>query len=518
MSRIGHSSPALQSQHILQANRKKLDTSLMRLATGHKINSGKDDPAGLIAGMQILAQLEAENQGIRNAQRADAMLNVAEGGLSQVGDQLTELKRLTIRNADGTLSDAERAANQMQIDSILGSINRTASTSRWQDKPLLDGSLGYQTSGVDGDKVAGHQVHAARGVGGSGKPVEVQVTQAAERGGMFMTVDENPVDPNDEGVFRMEVAGNEGTQEFAFSAGTTRDEMVAQINEWTESTGVRAELDSPDGTDGIRFTSSEYGSDEYVSVRVVDDGGRNGEVYRLKENQPDPADNGEVDWAAGQALSDLEGEAAIRDEGVDVGGTINGHVAAGDGQTLSVNSDDLSMEIALREAAASTVGPSFEAMRIDGGGATFNMGGEVSAEHQVSIGLGPVHTSSLGRVYDESGGSVAQYSLHDLGSGGSLDTSRGTGSRAMDVIDQAINDVAMLRGRIGGVQKDTIQPMVRSMQQSVLSQTEARSVIMDTDYAEETSKKARYEILDKAAINSLAIANAQRANVLSLMM
>ncbi len=518
MSRIGQSTPALQSQHILQANRKKLDTSLTRLATGLKINMGKDDPAGLIAGMQILAQLEAENQGIRNAQRADAMLNVAEGGLSQIGDQLADLKRLAVKNADGTLSDAERAANQMQIDSILGSINRTASTSRWQDKPLLDGSLGYQTSGVDGDKVAGHHVHSARGVGASGKPVEVQVTQAAERGGLFMTVDENPVDPNDEGVFRVEVAGNEGTQSFSFSAGTTRAEMVDQINEWTESTGVRAELDAPDGTDGIRFMSSEYGSDEHVSVRVEDDGGRNGEVYRLKADQPDPADNGEVDWASGRSLQELEGEAAVRDEGVDVGGTINGRRASGDGQTLSVNSDDLAMEIALREAAASTVGPSFEAMRIDGGGATFNIGGEVDAHHQVSVGMGPVHTSSLGRVYDESGGQVTQDALHDLRSGGSLDTSGGTSARAMDVIDRAISDVATLRGRIGGIQKDTIQPMIRSMQQSVQSQTQARSEIMDTDYAEETAKNVRYELLNQAAINSLSVANAQRANVLSLFM
>lgn len=102
-----------------------MDTVFTRLSSGRRINSGKDDPAGLITSEQLAAEiksLEAEN---RSIQRADSNARIAEGHAVEVSSMLTEMRGLVLANANTAgMSDAERAANQMQIDSLAGNINR----------------------------------------------------------------------------------------------------------------------------------------------------------------------------------------------------------------------------------------------------------------------------------------------------------------------------------------------------------------------------------------------------------
>lgn len=109
----------------LQKTQQSMDTIFKRLATGKRINSGADDPAGLITSERLSAEiksLEAEN---RSIQRADANARIAEGQAVEVSSMLGEMRALVVANANtGGLSDAERAANQMQIDSLASNINR----------------------------------------------------------------------------------------------------------------------------------------------------------------------------------------------------------------------------------------------------------------------------------------------------------------------------------------------------------------------------------------------------------
>ena len=133
MSRINTNVPSLIAQRVLGQNNISLNTSLERLSTGFRINRGKDDPAGLIVSQNLRAELAAVGQAIKNAERADQVVNIAEGGLTEISGLLNELQALITQNAnDAGLSSEEKKANQLQIDSILQTVDRIASATSFQ--------------------------------------------------------------------------------------------------------------------------------------------------------------------------------------------------------------------------------------------------------------------------------------------------------------------------------------------------------------------------------------------------
>ena len=149
MSRINTNVSSLIAQRVLRKNNDNLNTSLQRLSTGLKINSGADNPAGLIASENLRAEKSGITQAIDNAGRASNIIGTAEGGLNEVSSLLTELQSLVGQAANsGGLSSEEVSANQLQVDSILGSINRIAGATAFQGKKLLNGDYAYTTSGV----------------------------------------------------------------------------------------------------------------------------------------------------------------------------------------------------------------------------------------------------------------------------------------------------------------------------------------------------------------------------------
>src|SRR4051794_25159259 len=149
MSRINTNVSSLIAQRVLRKNNDTLNTSLERLSTGLKINSGKDNPAGLIASENLRAEKTGITTAIDNAGRPSNTTGTAEGGLNEVSSLLNELQGLVGSTANaGGLSAEEKQANQPQVDSILGTINRIAASTSFQGKKLLNGSLDYTTSAV----------------------------------------------------------------------------------------------------------------------------------------------------------------------------------------------------------------------------------------------------------------------------------------------------------------------------------------------------------------------------------
>src|SRR5688500_7263125 len=127
MSRINTNVSSLIAQRVLRKNNNSLNTSLERLSTGLKINRGADNPAGLIASENLRAEKAGLAQAIDNAERASNIIGTAEGGLAEISSLLTEVQTLVSQAANtGGLSSEELAANQLQVDSILSTINRIA--------------------------------------------------------------------------------------------------------------------------------------------------------------------------------------------------------------------------------------------------------------------------------------------------------------------------------------------------------------------------------------------------------
>jgi len=163
MSRINTNVSSLIAQRVLKSNNNSLNQSLERLSTGLKINKGADNPAGLIANENLRSEKTGISQAIDNAERASNIIGTAEGGLAETSSLLNELQSLVGQAANtGGLSKEELQANQLQVDSILGSINRISGATAFQGAKLLNGNYAYSTSSVATSAFGNIQINAAR--------------------------------------------------------------------------------------------------------------------------------------------------------------------------------------------------------------------------------------------------------------------------------------------------------------------------------------------------------------------
>jgi len=180
MSRINTNVGSLIAQRTLGNQNLGLSKSLERLSTGLRINRGSDDPAGLIASERLRSEKVSIAAAIGNAERADQVINIAEGGLQEINSLLLEMQSLVGQSAnEAGLSNEERDANQLQIDSILQTIDRIASSTSFQGTKLLNGAFDFTISG-QATTIADFQVNAAKLETGDSRTVNVVVTASAQ--------------------------------------------------------------------------------------------------------------------------------------------------------------------------------------------------------------------------------------------------------------------------------------------------------------------------------------------------
>ncbi|HZZ72816.1 MAG TPA: flagellin [Pirellulales bacterium] len=147
MTRINTNVSSLIAQTNLDRSQDSLQTALTRLSTGLRINSGKDDPAGLIASQVLASDITSTNAAITNSQTADQLIGTANSALTQVSSLLNDIRGLVSQSANtGALSSDQIAANQLQVDSSLAAIDRISQTTSFQGRRLLDGSLDFITT------------------------------------------------------------------------------------------------------------------------------------------------------------------------------------------------------------------------------------------------------------------------------------------------------------------------------------------------------------------------------------
>lgn len=509
MSRINTNVTSLVAQRVLGQNNFGLNDSLERLSTGLRINRGKDDPAGLIASENLRAEIKSVGAAINNAERAERVVNIAEGGLSEVSGLLTELQGLITNSAnEAGLSKAEKEANQLQIDSILQTIDRVSDQTSFQGTKLLNGNFDFrvssQATGIDDLRVNGAKFE------GDSLDVSVLVTQSAQQAGMFLSFGATALDlggatatDGASSTFVIEVAGSKGTREFSFASGTTVDQIQDTINTFSDVLGISAVTSG----NGVRLQSSEFGSSEYVTVKVVDDAQQGGNVTSYLDTE---FGNGDADLGAFNSTAAANG---IRDVGQDIGATINGIVATTSGKTAKIDTDFLNLEISLNDTNAQSLGAvagSSRTFAIAGGGATFQLGGNVDIQSKVTLGVSEVAIRKLGS--NASGGF-----LDELGSGKGFNVVDGDLTSAQKVVSEAIEQVSTLRGRLGAFQRNTLGATKRSLAVNLENSSAAESVIRDTDFASETAAMTRSQILVSAATNTLSLANNQPQTALQLL-
>ncbi|GHT18292.1 hypothetical protein FACS1894189_6020 [Planctomycetales bacterium] len=247
---------SLISQNQLSRSMADLSSVLTRLSTGLRINSGKDDPAGLIASELMKSDITATTKAISNAQRANSVIAIADSALGQVSNLLNDVRGLVNEAANtGAMTAEQITANQLQVDASLDSIDRIAKTTNYQGQLLLDGSMDFETRGLDRSAVKDLNIYQANF--GTQKQVDVALNVIKDAGHAQLFYDKAGI--SDRVV--MEVVGNQGGEMFKFEAGSTVSDMALAINQVSDATGVRAIVGN-DATSGqIMLTSAGLDND-----------------------------------------------------------------------------------------------------------------------------------------------------------------------------------------------------------------------------------------------------------------
>ncbi len=480
MARINTNVPAVVAQRTLRQNQRDLQVSLERLSSGLRINRGGDDPAGLINSETLRAEIAATNRAIGNSQRAINIIATTEAALNEASSLLIDIQGLIVEIAnDAALSDEEKRANQLQIDSAIESLTRIANSTTFAGRRLLDGGLDYVTSGLRSSAIATLAVQGVQFGSSSFIPVDVAVTTSAQKATLDFRASALT------NSITVEIRGRKGALVIEFTSGTTAASLMAAVNRESEANGVEAVLlNSANPNSGFQLRSVGYGTDEFVEVTLLPG---SGSFDLVDEN--------------GATLTD----AFKRDEGRDAVANINGARSIGRGLNLVLNTRALDLTLTLDES----FGVGSTSFAITGGGALFQLGPEVSPNQQVNIGVQSVAASRLGNA---SIGFLSQ-----IKEGGDLEVNRGHAHEASLIVEESIRQVAVLRGRLGAFERNTVRTNINSLTIAMENLTASESAIRDTDFAAETSRLTRAQILVNAGTSVLAIANTTPQSVLSLL-
>ncbi|MEM8911480.1 MAG: flagellin [Planctomycetota bacterium] len=264
--------------------------------------------------------------------------------------------------------------------------------------------------------------------------------------------------------------GADGAETFNFGVGTLKSQIKDAINLVSDSTGITA-----DDTTTLQFTSEAYGSDALVGIDVISEGGSGGFEAALS---------------------------AARVTGTDILATINGVEANGNGNSFSINTSTLDLSLTVDDGNSTDF-----SFSITGGGATFQLGPDVTSTQQATLGIGSVSTGKLGG---------ASGRLYELGSGQAKSLANDV-SGAAKIIDEVIAKVVGTRGRLGSFQATTLESNLVSLNETRANLQEAESSIRDADFAQESANLTRAQILVQSGTNVLSLANQNPQNVLALL-
>ncbi len=468
MSRINTNLAALNSLRNLNMSHSLLNTSLQRLSTGLRVNNASDDPAALVISEKLRSQMSSLKQAVDNSQRSQDMINTAEAALNEVNSLLVSMKQLVLQAAnDGANSAEEIQANQAQVDSAIQSINRIANSTKFAGKHLLNGDVDYVTSGITAS-IQQVNIFGANFGTNSQMAVTLKMTQSAQNG----IVTRAGKGTSAGSSITLQISGNKGTEVITIAASTANSGITAAVNAVKDSTGVSAVFVAT----SISFYSTDFGSDQFVSVRDVDTDG-NGTLWMNK-----------------------------RDTGRDATATINGAQAVAKGIHLTLETTMLKAAIDLKSGLNHSSGTT--TFYIKSGGLHFQLGDTTVSSEKEALGIQHMHSINLG---DASVGF-----LSELMTGGQYDLATNP-DQAARILDAAIDDVTSTRGRLGAFVSNTLNTNVNSLGVAIESITASESRIRDVDFAAETANYTKAQILVQAGTSILAQANLVPQSVLSLL-
>lgn len=483
---------SLNAQRNLTTSQGALATSLQRLSSGLRINSAKDDAAGLAISERFSSQIRGSDQAARNANDGISLAQTAEGDLAQIGNNLQRIRELAVQSANGTNTSADRSSIDGEVQQLLAENDRVSSSSSFNGVKLLDGSFGSQSFQVGADA---NQTIAVTGVSSS----------------------------------RNAALGQAVTDSFSNQA------LSAITN---SSTGTPFSLTIGISGPGSSFTVNNVGTDAKSIAAAVSNAGISGLSATAVATVATGTNTGPTAVGAGTATFNLNGTVINVTTATSGAAGSAGQIANAAATAAAINFSTSTTGVTAVNTAGVLALTAADGRNIDI--SAFSATNATTAATQADLGLGGLgggasaKTSTVNVSYTApSGTSVSAISISGsaLASTSNLPTTHGIAGTtlantnvltaagaqtAIASVDAALASVNSSRATLGAIQ-NRFASVVSSLQTKSENLSASRSRIQDTDFAAETAHLTRGQILQQAGTAILAQANALPNGVLALL-
>ena len=510
---INTNMPSLAAQRALNSSQGDVQTALSRLSSGLRINSAKDDAAGLAISERFTSQIKGLNQAVRNANDAISLSQTAESALAGTTDLLQRARELAVQSANATNSNTDRTALQAEVSQLVAEIDRIANTTSFNGQKLLNGNFANKQFqvGAMANETVGVSVASAK-AGDLGAVTNVAFTdfEAVVAGAAAGTPDSLRI--AETLTFTVTEVGKAAVStNVAVAANAESSAVAASINAnvtgvvATATTAVRIGNVNSSANDTVALTingqslgviatgANDTAFGATVATAIAGNAALSGLTVTTDANGITLRDNSGADiTVAAGAFVDGDADAAahkVTVEGVDAAGSVLGGTAA---VNLGANEGTkVSGDITFTTALAA--------------GTTFQVKSDTIATGAIMDAAGVANTNEAG---------VATVSTDKVST---LDIATAAGAQtAIGVLDTALATISSNRASLGAIQ-NRFDSIVSGLAVASDNQSAARSRIVDADFATETAKLTRGQILQQAGIAVLAQANAAPQNVLSLL-
>jgi flagellin len=494
---INTNTASLNAQRNLTTSASSLATSLQRLSSGLRINSAKDDAAGLAISQRFTSQIRGLDQAVRNANDGISLAQTAEGGLGTAGDLLQRMRELAVQSANGTNSASDRASLQQEVSQLAQELNRVASTTQFNGQNVLDGSMsGTQFQvGANANQTINVGITSAKAADiGNFRLSSVSQTGSS----MEATTSGSTAGGNRVAAQTLTIAGNGTTATVNVGASATAKTISDNVNAKTSTTGVAAAAQT-------QATLSTLASAGTLTFNLY---GSNGTAVAIGATVNSTSDMSPL-AAAINAQTAATGISATVNGGVVTLNSKDGYDikienflnSAGAGGTISFQGQDAFAATPTNVGAAATLGAGT-------GTDSSTVGGRVKFDSASGY---TVSTNTAGSLF------ASGPQASNLSAISNVDISTVSGANdALTTIDAALTSINSSRAQLGAVQ-NRFAATISNLQTTSENLSSARSRIQDADFAAETANLTRGQILQQAGTAMLAQANSLPNGVLALL-
>lgn len=481
---------SLNAQRNLSTSQGSLATALQRLSSGLRINSAKDDAAGLAISERFTAQIRGLDQARRNANDGISLSQVSEGALQAAGDILQRVRELAVQSANASNSAGDRQALNAEVTQLTSELDRIAQTTQFNGQNLLDGTFGsaqFQVGANANQTIVATTANFRTTQYGNYRIGAVVATSTSPAGDLVAGSTANAIVSNAAATSRVaggtvDINGGAGSAQITVAAAASAKTVAAQINAQTGNTGVSASALT-------EFDLTAFTASSTYSLNVTSN---NSTAVTIAFTTGATLNSDGLSGAI-NAFNDVSSKTGVTARINTTGDGITLNNAAGENITIANNTGSTTLTVGgtATAAAASAVGT-----------------GQLALDSDKSFNVVAANTTDFFTATTAAG---------QLQSVSALDVSNvAAANRSLSIVDSALAAVNGQRARFGALQS-RFENTIANLQVTSENLSASRSRIRDADFASETAALTRGQVLQQAGTAVLAQANALPSGVLALL-